>query len=441
MEIERVTGKVFEERAGFPLQYGPERTDHQPGLPFSPHEVYRDFVTIFLLVAIMFFLTGVATPLLGPSANPGASTPIIVPDWYVLFSYGLLRISGVIQEGLAVAFDCPNVCSIPGPLGPINLDSQFLGTMLSGIPFIFLLILPFIDRGRETRPAKAPFRSAFGIAFLIVFLFTTSVYAINALILERFPVIGGDVVLQQLILWPPILAGIAAYVGLRRLGYADMYWYRVIPLVGALLIFVAYSGYLAFYYRASSFLPAALVCLALLGAFIAVPAFAVTWTPETKALKWTLWSALILFIGLVALSAALAAFLPATWNAATWMLAGNMNVIIALPGFALIVAYIGLRRPYSTYEFLLNECYQCGKCHEVCPVTKVEDDALGGLNLVYNTFKKQHDGVPLWTCLACDACSAVCPLDIKYSDYILEERSKVLGTPAADGGSRIRDDR
>src|SRR5438552_11018451 len=30
-----------------------------------------------------------------------------------------------------------------------------------------------------------------------------------------------------------------------------------------------------------------------------------------------------------------------------------------------------------------------------------------GLNLVYNTFKKQHDGVPLWTCLACDACSAV----------------------------------
>src|SRR5207302_946948 len=81
----------------------------------------------------------------------------------------------------------------------------------------------------------------------------------------------------------------------------------------------------------------------------------------------------------------------------------------------------------------LNECYQCGKCHTVCPVTKVEDDALGGLNLVYNTFKKQHDGVPLWTCLACDACSAVCPLDIQYSDYILEERAKVHAKMAADG--------
>jgi len=114
----------------------------------------------------------------------------------------------------------------------------------------------------------------------------------------------------------------------------------------------------------------------------------------------------------------------------------NMNTLLLMPMFAVLTAYLGVRRPYSTYEYLLNECYQCGKCHTVCPVTKVEDDALGGLNLVYNTFKKQHDGVPLWTCLACDACSAVCPLDIQYSDYILEERSKVHARMAADGGSR-----
>src|SRR5947199_9236184 len=105
-----------------------------------------------------------------------------------------------------------------------------------------------------------------------------------------------------------------------------------------------------------------------------------------------------------------------------------------MPMFAVLTAYLGVRRPYSTYEYLLNECYQCGKCHTVCPVTKVEDDALGGLNLVYNSFKKEHDGVPLWTCLACDACSAVCPHDIQYSDYILEERAKIMATPAVDGG-------
>ena len=118
------------------------------------------------------------------------------------------------------------------------------------------------------------------------------------------------------------------------------------------------------------------------------------------------------------------------------VLAYHGNWFVALPLFALITFYVGTRTPYSTYEYLLNECYQCGKCHTVCPVTKVEDDARGGLNLVYNTFKKQHDGVPLWTCLACDACSAVCPLDIKYSDYILEERAKVHAKMAADGGER-----
>ncbi len=114
----------------------------------------------------------------------------------------------------------------------------------------------------------------------------------------------------------------------------------------------------------------------------------------------------------------------------------NFNTLILLPGFAVVTAWFGLRRPYSSYEYLLNECYQCGKCHTVCPITKVEDDALGGLNLVYNSFKKQHDGVPLWTCLACDACSAVCPLDIKYSDYIIEERARAHARAAADGGER-----
>ncbi len=43
--------------------------------------------------------------------------------------------------------------------------------------------------------------------------------------------------------------------------------------------------------------------------------------------------------------------------------------------------------------------------------------------------------MPLWTCLACDACSAICPLDIDYSAYILEERAKATRVPvASDGG-------
>jgi len=439
MEVERVKGKVFEERAGFPTQYGPERSDRQPGFPLFPHEGYRDLVVIFLLTGMTFVLTGLITPPLGPAINP-VIQPFIVPDWYVLFSYGLLKISDVVQNGLAATFNCGSVCVVPGPFGPIFLSADFWGNILSGVPFILLLLLPVLDRGRESRPAKAPFRSALGI-FGIVIVWSMSMYSINNLIIERWPHIGSDDVLKQWFLWPPLLAFAAAYVGFRRLGYADMYWYRLVPLMASFLIFTAYAIYVIPFYESTLFLPVAALYLGLLGGITAVPAVAVTWTTETKAMRLLKWSSLGFGTAVVALSAVLLLVFPLQWAAAQAFLAGNMHVVVALPLFSMLTAYLGLRRPYSTYEFLLNECYQCGKCHEVCPVTKVEDDAVGGLNLVYNTFKKQHDGVPLWTCLACDACSAVCPLDIKYSDYILEERAKVLAMPAPDGGAPTPDDR
>src|SRR5205823_12722113 len=88
----------------------------------------------------------------------------IVPDWYLLFSWGLLKVADVFPQ------------FIIGDGTPLktNFNAAFWGDILSGIPVIFLLILPFIDRGREARPAKAPVRSAFGIAFLLAWIFTAS---------------------------------------------------------------------------------------------------------------------------------------------------------------------------------------------------------------------------------------------------------------------------
>ncbi len=91
MEIEHVKEKIMEgPRSGFPRQYGPTRLDHQPGIPLFPQETARDFVTIFLLVAILFFLSAFVTPFLGPARSPQISE-LIVPDWYLLFSWGLLK--------------------------------------------------------------------------------------------------------------------------------------------------------------------------------------------------------------------------------------------------------------------------------------------------------------------------------------------------------------
>src|SRR3990172_7955226 len=252
MEVERVRDKVFEERPGFPTQYGPDRTDRQPGSPLVPHETYRDLVPVLLLTAMLFFLTAAIVPSLEKPRNP-AETPFIVPDWYVLFSYGLLKLAQILPH--------------------LNL------------PLISLVLLPFIDRGRETRPAKAPLRSAVGVSFLFVWMFFASMYSVNNLILEKWPVIGSDDVLKAFMFVPPFLAFAGTYIGLRRLGYAPMHWWRVVPLMAAFLVTLAHSLLILATIGGWSQYGLVALFLGLLTGITFVPAFAVTWLPEKNALR------------------------------------------------------------------------------------------------------------------------------------------------------------
>src|SRR5437879_13711130 len=97
MEIERVKEKILEGRPGFPRQYGPQRADHQPGIPQFPQAATRDLVTIFLLTAIMFFLSAFVTPFIGPARCLQLSE-LIVPDWYLLLSSGLLSVPSIFLQ-------------------------------------------------------------------------------------------------------------------------------------------------------------------------------------------------------------------------------------------------------------------------------------------------------------------------------------------------------
>src|SRR3989304_2852715 len=133
MEVERVRDKVFEERPGFPTQYGPDRPDRQPGSPPVPHETYRDLVTVLLLTAMLFFLTAAIVPSLEKPRNP-AETPFIVPDWYVLFSSGLLKLAEILPE-----FDMPGVLGLPG----WRVTAGFWGFVLTDVPPIYLVPPPF----------------------------------------------------------------------------------------------------------------------------------------------------------------------------------------------------------------------------------------------------------------------------------------------------------
>ena len=102
-------------------------------LPFSPYFIFKDLVTIFLFILILCIFVFTMPNLLGDSenyvmANPMQTPPAIVPEWYLLPFYAILR-------------------SIPNKL---------LGVIAMFSALLILLILPFTDlsksRGLQFRP-------------------------------------------------------------------------------------------------------------------------------------------------------------------------------------------------------------------------------------------------------------------------------------------------
>lgn len=443
-----MAGVRSEREVGFPTQYGPTRSDLKPGHALMPHEAYRDLVIIFVMTGVMLLLTGIAVPELGKSANPDVVAAVELPDWYLLWSWGLLKISELFPEVQLFGF---------------TFSTLFYGFLLTNIPFILLFLWPFIDKGTESRPAKSAVRAAIGVAG-IVWVTTASIYSVNVLIIPRFVTAGGvslvtDDTLKWMFVVQPVLAGLATYVALRRLAFKPMRRVNTVMNAGAFIFLAVLSlallvvsltsgATLLQLFSVENLWLGLYVGLALLTGIIAL--YIVFFLDEARG-RQTLfrWIALVLLI-LVAVTWYLIVFAQPVFDHVQVFIMTYSHIFIALPVFGLVIAYFGQRTPYSDYEFKLNECYQCGRCHLVCPITKVDADALGGLNLVYNVYKRQHDGVPMWACLTCDACSAVCPVDINYSDYVLTERARVMKErrriperPAAtipratDGGRRI----
>jgi ubiquinol-cytochrome c reductase cytochrome b subunit len=102
-------------------------------LPFSPYFVFKDLVTIFLFFLVLSIFVFFMPNILGDSenyvmANPMQTPPAIVPEWYLLPFYAILR-------------------SIPNKL---------LGVIAMFSALLILLIMPITDlsklRGVQFRP-------------------------------------------------------------------------------------------------------------------------------------------------------------------------------------------------------------------------------------------------------------------------------------------------
>ena len=73
-----------------------------------------------------------------------------------------------------------------------------------------------------------------------------------------------------------------------------------------------------------------------------------------------------------------------------------------------------------TNSKVIQTCYQCGKCTASCPLRKVSlfSPRIIAQDLILNETTNDN----IWKCLTCDLCSSRCPMGIKFSDFILEQR-------------------
>jgi ubiquinol-cytochrome c reductase cytochrome b subunit len=118
-------------------------------IPFAPYYIFKDLITIFLFIVGLSMFVFFMPNLLGDSenyimANPMQTPPAIVPEWYLLPFYAILR-------------------SIPNKL---------LGVIAMFSSLLILLILPFTDlnkfRGIQFRPLSKIAFYIFVANFLIL---------------------------------------------------------------------------------------------------------------------------------------------------------------------------------------------------------------------------------------------------------------------------------
>lgn len=177
-----LVGKYLEEaRRIEDLRRQRKKLRNVEAFPFWPHEAVRSTVIVLAFSAAVLYISALMPYFLEVPANPAGQPEVILPDWYLLWSYGLLK------PGVA------NAVSLGGEpvslpiLGP--LTAKTIGILLNILILAPLIVLPFISTGQPRRPQEAPWTAAFGVAG-IVFFFNVSVFSVNNVIYAEIPVWG-----------------------------------------------------------------------------------------------------------------------------------------------------------------------------------------------------------------------------------------------------------
>ncbi|MFC6732220.1 MULTISPECIES: cytochrome bc complex cytochrome b subunit [unclassified Haladaptatus] len=184
------------------------------GFPAWPHEMIRNLSLVAFFSGMLLFLSATLPPHIGPPANPSTTPAIILPDWYLYWSFGLLKL-GPLNPDLAI-------------LGGTKLMAdRTYGVVANLVVVGVIAIVPFLNKGSARRPVEEPFWAAVGV-FGVVFAFTVSVLSVKNLV----PMDAN--LLFDLTFLVPFVAGFITYAVLKAMREGYMFelnrrYYRLRP--------------------------------------------------------------------------------------------------------------------------------------------------------------------------------------------------------------------
>lgn len=136
-------------------------------------ELIRDAIILSLIITMVLLLSVFKYPYLYSPADPAATPRIILPDWYLIWWYGFLKLW---------AFD----------LGP--LTAKVGGVIVPVIFILYLAVLPFIEKDKKAaRPSMEPRRVAIAMG-IVAFVFTLSLVALDVVIGDINPSFTKEIV-------------------------------------------------------------------------------------------------------------------------------------------------------------------------------------------------------------------------------------------------------
>ncbi|MCT9096167.1 cytochrome bc complex cytochrome b subunit [Haloarchaeobius sp. HME9146] len=182
--------------------------------PTWPHEMIRNLALTSFFVGMIIFLSATLPPHIGPPADPSTTPAIILPDWYLYWSFGLLKLGPLNPE-----------LSILG--GDKLVSDRTYGVLANVVVVGFISIVPFLNKGSARRPVEQPFWAAVGVMG-VVFAFT-----ISALSVKNLLPMDSHLLFDLTFLIPPI-AGLIAYAVFKSMQEGYMYslnrrYYRLRP--------------------------------------------------------------------------------------------------------------------------------------------------------------------------------------------------------------------